>query len=49
MALVNVLNLNAQCLGCLIDNLLTLRTENIGGRPDGNTDLDLAVVSLSSC
>ena len=46
--------LNAQCLCCLVQNQLTLRTEYVGRGPDGNADLDILIVccccrSLSCC
>ena len=43
MSLVNILDLDAQSLGCLVEDQLALRTENIGGAPDGHADLDVAV------
>ena len=43
VALVYVLNLNAKSYCCLVDDLLALRTENVCGAPDGDTDLDSVI------
>jgi hypothetical protein len=42
MALVHVLDFYVtECLGSFVDDPFALRTENVCGTPDGNTDLDL--------
>ena len=49
VALVNVLDLNAESLGCLVEDLLALGTENVCGAPDGYADLDVAVIGCFVC
>ena len=43
VALVNILDLNIESCCSLVDDLLALRSENVSGAPDGDTDLDSVV------
>ena len=49
VALVNILNLNAESLSRLVDDQFALRTQNVCGAPDGNADLDLTVCRSLCC
>ncbi len=47
VALVYVLDINAKSVGSFVQDQFALGTQNVGGAPDGDADLDLAVSSGS--